>query len=135
MIRLALALCLIASTADARTVRIHDNGGGEFNDFADKVQRHSAHGDQIIISGRCFSACTMLLAVPGACITRSAVLGFHGGSGPDYMKTLIEPLYATYLPLPMQQRYMAEWRFIAGNNVHQIKWKTAVQLGAKLCGE
>lgn len=38
MIRLALAFALVATAADARTVRIQYNPGGAFDDFAARVQ-------------------------------------------------------------------------------------------------
>lgn len=136
MNRLAIALALLTTTADARTIRITNNHGGVFQEFQRDVDQRTARGDRIIIDGRCDSACVMYLAVPGACVTRRAVLGLHSTSGPDYMRVLMNPLYASYLPLPMRQRYLAEWQHIMpGNPVHRINSKTAVRLGARLCAE
>ncbi len=130
----ALALCILSSCTSLQTVQIHNGPGGRFDLFAEKIAGHIARGDRIVISGYCPSACTMHLAVPGACIKPDAVLGFHGANSGAEMRAIVHPMYAAYLPAPMAARFMAEWQYIQpGEPLARINAATAVQLGAKPC--
>jgi hypothetical protein len=130
MIRTAALLTILSSCA----VHVHNGPGGDFATFAAKIADHTARGDLVIISGYCPSACTMHLAVPGACIKPGTVLGFHGATGTDADRAILHPLYAAYLPPAMAARFMAEWQYIKpGQELARITTAEAVRLGAKLC--
>jgi hypothetical protein len=79
---LAASLGLALSTASASAdVRILASPGGEVGRFLGLFTVLRESGERIIIDGPCFSACTLVLStIPREriCVTRRAVLGFHG---------------------------------------------------------
>jgi hypothetical protein len=56
---------------------IKRDGGGDVFTYSDKYDQMYAKGEKVVISGNCYSACTMLLGYPNACLDPTAVLGFH----------------------------------------------------------
>ena len=85
-ILLAAILCgLILPPAQAE-IRILGSPGGEVGPFLDLFQRVRASGERVVIDGPCLSACTLVLSmVPNdrICVTRRAILGFHGARSMD----------------------------------------------------
>jgi len=62
-------------------VRILSSPGGQVGPFLDLFERVRASGEIVVIDGPCLSACTLVLSVvpnDRICVTRRAVLGFHG---------------------------------------------------------
>ena len=81
----AAALCAAVSPARAE-VRILASPGGQVGPFLDLFERVRASGERVVIDGPCLSACTLVLStVPNEriCVTRRAVLGFHGARSID----------------------------------------------------
>ena len=78
---------LCAVTAPARAdVRILASPGGQVGPFLDLFDRVRESGERVVIDGPCLSACTLVLStVPSEriCVTRRAVLGFHGARSID----------------------------------------------------
>jgi hypothetical protein len=75
---LALAGSTVPGFAD---IRILSSPGGEVTSFIELFERMRDTGERVIIDGPCYSACTLVLStVPTEriCVTRRAVLGFHG---------------------------------------------------------
>lgn len=84
-ITLALAGSLTAAPASAE-VRILSSPGGQVGTFIDLFESVRESGERVVIDGPCFSACTLVLAaIPNdhICVTRRAVLGFHGARSID----------------------------------------------------
>src|SRR5258705_10953243 len=83
---LAAVLCgLILPPAQAE-IRILGSPGGQVGPFLDLFERVRASGERVVIDGPCLSACTLVLSmVPSEriCVTRRAVLGFHGARSID----------------------------------------------------
>ena len=76
----AIWLLAVSPPASAE-MRILASPGGRIEYFAEFFEKVRASGEPVIIDGPCFSACTLVLSiVPNEriCITRRAVLGFHG---------------------------------------------------------
>ena len=80
--------CLIAAvvstaltvTSASATVIISGDIGGKMQDYTTHFRQVRDSGEPVVISGRCISACTMVLGlVPSdrICATPNAVLGFH----------------------------------------------------------
>jgi hypothetical protein len=79
-------LCALAVTPAGAEVRILGSPGGQVGPFLDMFDRISASGEAVVIDGPCISACTLVLSVvPNnrICVTRRAVLGFHGARSMD----------------------------------------------------
>ena len=76
------ALALAATTAPGfADIRILGSPGGEVGSFIKLFDMMRDTGERVIIDGPCYSACTLVLsAIPKEriCVTRRAVLGFHG---------------------------------------------------------
>lgn len=82
---LALAASSFATSADAE-VRILSSPGGQVGTFLDLFETIRQTGERVVIDGPCYSACTLVLAtIPSdhICVTRRAVLGFHGARSVD----------------------------------------------------
>ena len=83
--RVCLSLFVLAAIAAPRPasadVRILASPGGTVASFLELFTRLRASGQRVVIDGPCLSACTLVLAtIPHnrICVTRGAVLGFHG---------------------------------------------------------
>src|SRR6267154_3264406 len=79
------ALCAAMAPARAE-VRILASPGGQVGPFLDLFERVRASGERVVIDGPCLSACTLVLSmVPSdrICVTRRAILGFHGARSVD----------------------------------------------------
>jgi hypothetical protein len=78
---------LSAAVAPTRAeVRILASPGGQVGPFLDLFERVRESGERVVIDGPCLSACTLVLStVPSEriCVTRRAVLGFHGARSID----------------------------------------------------
>jgi len=84
---LCAATATAPATAPARAeVRILASPGGQVGPFLDLFERVRNSGERVVIDGPCLSACTLVLStVPNEriCVTRRAVLGFHGARSID----------------------------------------------------
>jgi hypothetical protein len=84
-ILLAAVLGSLISPAQAE-IRILASPGGQVGPFLDLFERVRASGERVVIDGPCLSACTLVLSmVPSdrICVTRRAILGFHGARSID----------------------------------------------------
>jgi hypothetical protein len=52
---------------------------GQVQNFDAVVQKYNASGERFRIDSRCYSACTLFLAIRNVCITPNATLLFHTG--------------------------------------------------------
>jgi hypothetical protein len=97
VIRLVMVTAaLSAAIAPLRAeVRILASPGGQVGPFLDLFDKLRESGERVVIDGPCLSACTLVLSmVPGEriCVTRRAVLGFHGARSIDRRgRTSAEP--------------------------------------------
>jgi hypothetical protein len=105
-------LALGAATPASADIRILSSPGGEVGSFLKLFEALRESGERIIIDGPCLSACTLVLSeIPTEriCVTRRAVLGFHGArlmdrEGNEYkvppsVNTAVTEIY----PKPVQQ--------------------------------
>jgi hypothetical protein len=83
---LAAMLCGLMSPPARAEVRILASPGGQVGPFLDMFEELRASGERVVIDGPCLSACTLVLSmVPSdrICVTRRAILGFHGARSID----------------------------------------------------
>jgi hypothetical protein len=83
---LAAVLCGLVLPPARAEVRILASPGGQVGPFLDLFARVRASGERVVIDGPCLSACTLVLSVvpdERICVTRRAVLGFHGARSVD----------------------------------------------------
>jgi hypothetical protein len=77
---LALVISAVAAGQAFADVRIYSSPGGNVASYLTFFSQVKRSGEQVIIDGPCYSACTLVLStIPRArvCVTRRAVLGFH----------------------------------------------------------
>lgn len=58
-------------------IHVVDDMGGAVAQYLARAGLARACGDEVRISGGCYSACTIFLSVPRACAQRNASFGFH----------------------------------------------------------
>lgn len=109
---LLIAILLAASPGTAAAaVRITNDEGGNIGVYWSRYVQIRDAGEQIVIDGTCFSACTLVLGIvpyDRICVTRNAILGFHAAwrSGFLGIKVINDPATRTlmsYYPIPVRQ--------------------------------
>ena len=104
---LALAM-LAAAPASADTLIVHNDHGGRVDHRLQTVAGIEQRGDNVRLSGHCYSACTMYLSLgpDRLCAEPGVMFGFHAAV--DARTRLALPLWtavmATHYPEPV-----AEW--------------------------
>jgi hypothetical protein len=75
-----------AGSPASATMRIYEDRGGQIGYYLENYARLRYSGENVVIDGNCFSACTLLLgAIPRdrICATERARFGFHAAWMPD----------------------------------------------------
>jgi hypothetical protein len=92
-VRCSAAVCLIlllfaVSPGAIAALRITDDRGGNIGAYWSHFSAVRDSNEQVIIDGRCSSACTLVLGlVPSRriCVTKNAVFGFHAAWRPGFL--------------------------------------------------
>jgi hypothetical protein len=108
---LTALLTLLAAPASAE-VRILASPGGAVGPFLELFEGVHASGERVVIDGPCLSACTLVLStVPNnrICVTRRAVLGFHGARSIDARGRLIAEPEASAVVLETYPSPVRSW--------------------------
>ena len=79
MMRPAICLLLLSTSASVAGTSEGYGGGGPFAIYDPIVARHNASGELFRITGHCQSSCTLFLGIRNVCIERGAQLLFHAG--------------------------------------------------------
>lgn len=93
-------------------IRIHEDYGGQIGQYIRKFQAWRDSGQQVVIDGECYSACTLVLAVVPhnrICITSRARLGFHAAWMPDEYGRPRRHSGGTHLLYAMYPRNVQNW--------------------------
>lgn len=116
-VRLSIAACLVlcitlsGGQRASATLRITDDRGGNIGAYWSRYIAARDSNEQVIIDGKCSSACTLVLGIVPArriCVTRNAVLGFHAAWRPGFLGLHVanEPATRTlmsFYPPPIRQ--------------------------------
>jgi hypothetical protein len=108
----AAVLCAFALPPAQAEVRILTSPGGEVGPFLDLFARVRASGERVVIDGPCLSACTLVLSIVPAdriCVTRKAILGFHGARSVDRLGRLYAEPQASELVLEAYPSAVRDW--------------------------
>jgi len=108
---LSAAILLVTPWPSSATVRITDDDGGRIGTYWARYTALRASGEQVVIDGKCASACTMVLGlVPSdrICVTANARLGFHAAYRPGFLgfEVINDPATRTLwnlYPVPIRQ--------------------------------
>jgi hypothetical protein len=74
------AFAALSVTAASADIRIQNDPGGLIYNHMNAFARVRDAGENVIIDGRCYSACTLVLGIvprDRICVTSRATLGFH----------------------------------------------------------
>ena len=108
---LAVVFALGAGAPASAEVRILSSPGGEVGGFLRLFEAVRESGERVVIDGPCYSACTLVLGMiprERICVTRRAVLGFHGArlfdrAGKEYsVPRSLNTAVAEAYPKPVQ---------------------------------
>lgn len=114
----ALALCfallvsLVGSQRASATLRITDDHGGNIGAYWSRYMAARDANEQVIIDGKCSSACTLVLGIVPArriCVTKNAVLGFHAAWRPGFLGFHVTNAPATRTLLSFYPPEIREW--------------------------
>lgn len=108
-----------------------DNGGN----LLDRIQFVEAHRNDSIyrLPIECFSSCTLLLGISGACVTQGSVLYFHsatvdGKKAPEYLNAYAESYYP-----PAVRSWVKAHHALEKLSFTSMSWRQAASLGVKVC--
>ena len=132
---------LIAAVASASPINITRDNGGHIQLYVDQVAAYRAAGREVRITGRCDSSCTMYLALPTTCLSRRAVLGFHGPSSQLYGISLPPAQFdhwsrvmADHYPPALRPWFMNTARFETMGLIRVRGGELINNFGVKECG-
>jgi len=89
------ATCFNFVAAQAASVSISNNGGGNILAFAMQTEGYRSSGTLVKFDGRCDSACTLFLGLPThqTCISNGAYFRFHSPTSPNLQSERIAQAY------------------------------------------
>jgi hypothetical protein len=129
----AAALCVVASAASAKTV-FWDRGGLILAREAE-INKIIARGDAVKIVGLCLSSCTMYLSMPNVCVSRGAVLMFHGPYVPNKVLPADQYIFAVNWMAEFYPPPIADWfRMIGHDGDFWTTGQVLIDLGVTDCG-
>jgi hypothetical protein len=105
-----MMLAAAVSPASA-TKRISDDPGGQLGPYLQKLAVLRSSGEQVVIDGKCLSACTMVLGViprDHICVTSKAQLGFHAAWRPEAGRQ-VTSLEGTELLMDNYPQQVRDW--------------------------
>jgi hypothetical protein len=106
---IVMAMAVLPASA---TKRISDDPGGQLGPYLQRLAALRTSGEQVVIDGRCLSACTMVLGViprDHICVTSRAQLGFHAAWRPDKTGRQVTSRDGTQLMLDNYPKQIRDW--------------------------
>jgi len=107
----AIMMAMAVSPASA-TKRISGDPGGQLGPYLQRFAALRSSGEQVVIDGRCLSACTMVLGViprDHICVTPRAQLGFHAAWRPDEAGRQVTSRDGTQLLMDNYPQQIRDW--------------------------
>lgn len=128
----ALASAAWVSSAHA-TIWITGDMGGTILEYAERFQKARDAGEQVVIDGKCLSACTMVIGmVPRGrvCATSRAVLGFHAAFRRTSNGSTVASTDATKFMLNAYPAEVRHWINAHGGLTNQMIYLQGRELAA-----
>lgn len=108
-----------------------DNGGN----LLARIEFVEAHRNDYLyrLPRECFSSCTLLLGIAGACVLKGSMLYFHtaeidGKKAPQY----VDDYAASYYPAAIR-KWVKVHHALDQEGWTPMSWQTAAGLGIKVC--
>jgi hypothetical protein len=143
-LKAAILVILLVQIATARGAGLLDRSANRLPDIADqdnggnllqRIEFVEAHRNDSIyrLPIECFSSCTLLLGIAGACISQGGRLYFHsaevdGKKAPQYLNDYA----ASYYP-PAIRKWVKAHRALDKMSWTPMDWRQAASLGVKVC--
>lgn len=125
LIAATIALCCLTSPSAARTIVVNYDHGGVFVDYLARAQQMRRDGDRVEIRNECDSSCTVYLGVPGTCVWKTAVFGFHRPRGSRYAESAaVNAAWTEWL----WRQYPPVLRARLGSLTPNLRWLTGADL-------
>ena len=115
-IAFALFAIFLTDTCEG-AIRIENDTGGLLGDYILRFSNVNRSGEQVVIDGRCYSACTTVIGlVPTKriCVTPRAILGFHAALASDSGGRKVVDPEATRLMFNIYPKRIRNWLTING---------------------
>lgn len=137
----ALSLGTIpAPIAQAQTIIVRNDGGGNVSQRADLIRRLKAQRAEVKLQGNyCLSACTMYLGVANVCVNRQTKFGFHGPStstpGLGLAPAAFEKwsrVMGNHYPEPIRSWYMSTGRQVTVG-YYEFRGRDLINMGVREC--
>ena len=128
----AQAAGLLDRSANRLPDIVEQDNGGNLLQRIEFVERH--RNDYIYrLPLECFSSCTLLLGIAGACVSPGGMLFFHGATidgrlAPAYLNAYA----ASYYP-PNVRRWVAAHHALQKTSFTRMTWQQAAAIGIKVC--
>lgn len=109
---LGAVLATLALSDASAAMRIRGDAGGQIGPYLKALVALRSSGEQVIIDGPCFSACTMVLGViprERICVTRRAQLGFHAAWHPGKKGRPVTSAGGTQLLMEIYPEHVRSW--------------------------
>ena len=123
---------------DAAPLVVRNDPGGLLTTRLTQIRQLASSGRPVRIEGRyCYSTCTMLITLPGACVDPETVFGFHGPSRfgapltPEEFENASRVIAAHY-PAPLRDWYLREGRMTI-SGFYRISGAELIRLGVRAC--
>lgn len=143
-LRAVILVILLLQIATAQSAGLLDRSANRLPDIEDqdnggnllkRIEFVEAHRNNSIyrLPIECFSSCTLLLGIAGACVSQGSSLYFHsaeidGKKAPQYLNDYA----ASYYP-PAIRKWVKAHRALDKMSWTPMDWQTAAKLGVKLC--
>jgi hypothetical protein len=141
--RLALAALVLQSVAaqgagllDRSANRLPDlvaqDNGGNLLKRIEFVEQH--RNDYLYrLPVECFSSCTLLLGIAGACVPQGSVLYFHGATIDGKLAPASLNAYAASYYPPNVRRWVLAHHALQKTRFTRMSWQQAAAIGVKIC--
>lgn len=140
-----LALTLIpadplhAADQMRRRLVVTQDYGGDIAARSQRIAQMYATGQSVAVtSGKCLSACTMYLGLPGTCVGPNAVFGFHGPAGVGGRPLSAADfdawsrIMSIYYPPQLRDWFMSEARYRTSNYI-PVSGAQLIRMGVPQC--
>ena len=128
----------VARAGEQVRIVSHDPGG-PVEARAREIVQLRARDARVEIRGDCWSSCTMYLALPRTCVSRDALLGFHGpGSGMPGIGLIpaeferASQMMARHYPEPLRGWFLREGR-VRTVGFHRFSGRQLIAMGLAEC--
>jgi len=128
-----LLVIFAGSHRASATLRITDDRGGNIGDYWSRYVAARDANEQVIIDGKCSSACTLVLGIVPSrriCVTKNALLGFHAAWRPGFLGFHVTNAPATRTLLSFYPPPIREWIARNGGLTDQMLYLSGSELMA-----